>query len=291
MLDQYFGHKELYEVVLKAKESMRFGNRYIEAGEPVLYFENVDMSMLSEQNKAVFARGGWANLPKVTWEDRSEVTFSMTEGVMSSVGMSILLSANVTQEGVDKPIPIQKREGPLEIIDLSDQNHGFYISHKPIGYPEKKIFIMEYSRDAVQKKVYGKLTENQSELGPQYFISVYDDKDLTIPVDVRKQFVVDYYYEYGKEALVYSVQKERFNGLFTLEGKFYSKDENEGQNYTNILYMPKVRIVSNINLRLGERADPTVSTFNIVGLPDVVGNKKDVIVEIIRLGEDIDDDM
>ena len=291
MLDQYFGHKELYEVVLKAKESMRFGNRYIEAGEPILYFENVDMSMLSEQNKAVFARGGWANLPKVTWEDRSEVTFSMTEGVMSSVGMSILLSANVTQEGVDKPIPIQKREGPLEIIDLSDQNHGFYISHKPIGYPEKKIFIMEYSRDAVQKKVYGKLTENQSELGPQYFISVYDDKDLTIPVDVRKQFVVDYYYEYGKEALVYSVQKERFNGLFTLEGKFYSKDENEGQNYTNILYMPKVRIVSNINLRLGERADPTVSTFNIVGLPDVVGNKKDVIVEIIRLGEDIDDDM
>ena len=291
MLDQYFGHKELYEVVLKAKESMRFGNRYIEAGEPILYFENVDMSMLNEQNKAIFARGGWANLPKVTWEDRSEVTFSMAEGVMSSVGMSILLSANVTQEGVDKPIPIQKREGPLEIIDLSDQNHGFYISHKPIGYPEKKIFIMEYSRDAVQKKVYGKLTENQSELGPQYFISVYDDKDLTIPVDVRKQFVVDYYYEYGKEALVYSVQKERFNGLFTLEGKFYSKDENEGQNYTNILYMPKVRIVSNINLRLGERADPTVSTFNIVGLPDVVGNKKDVIVEIIKLGEDIDDDM
>ena len=291
MLDQYFGHKELYEVVLKAKESMRFGNRYIEAGEPVLYFENVDMSMLNEQNKAIFARGGWANLPKVTWEDRSEVTFSMTEGVMSSVGMSILLSANVTQEGIDKPIPIQKREGPLEIIDLSDQNHGFYISHKPIGYPEKKIFIMEYSRDAIQKKVYGKLIENQSELGPQYFISVYDDKDLTIPVDVRKQFVVDYYYEYGKEALVYSVQKERFNGLFTLEGKFYSKDENEGQNYTNILYMPKVRIVSNINLRLGERADPTVSTFNIVGLPDVVGNKKDVIVEIIKLGEDIDDDM
>ena len=291
MLDQYFGHKELYEVVLKAKEPMRFGNRYIEAGEPVLYFENVDMSMLNEQNRAIFARGGWANQPRVTWEDRSEVTFSMTEGVMSSVGMSILLSANVTQEGVDKPIPIQKREGPLEITELNDQNHGFYISHKPIGYPEKKIFIMEYSRDAVQKKVYGRLTENQSPLGPQYFISVYDDKDLTIPVDVRKQFVVDYYYEYGKEALVYSVQKERFNGLFTLEGKFYSKDENEGHNYTNILYMPKLRIVSNINLRLGERADPTVSTFNIVGLPDVVGNKKDVIVEIIKLGEDIDDDM
>jgi len=96
--------------------------------------------------------------------------------------------------------------------------------------------------------------------------------------------VVDYYYEYRDEALVYAIEKERFNGLFTLEGKFYSKDENEGQNYTNILYMPKVRVVSNINLRLGERADPTVSTFNILGLPETVGDNKNLIMEITRLG-------
>jgi len=84
--------------------------------------------------------------------------------------------------------------------------------------------------------------------------------------------VIDYYYQYEDEALIYSVKKDRFNNLFTLEAKFYSKDENEGQNYTNVLYMPKVRIVSNINLRLGERADPTVSTFNIIGLPETVGD-------------------
>jgi len=98
--------------------------------------------------------------------------------------------------------------------------------------------------------------------------------------DTDKKYVVDYYYDYGKEAISYTLQKERFNGLFTLEGKFYSKDENEGKNYTNILYMPKVRIVSDINLRLGERADPTVSAFDIIGLPETVGDDKDLIVEI-----------
>jgi hypothetical protein len=87
------------------------------------------------------------------------------------------------------------------------------------------------------------------------------------------------------------VQKERFNGLFTLEAKFYSKDENEGKNYTNILYMPKVRVVSNINLQLGERANPTVSTFNIIGLPETVGDTKNLIMEITRLGEVIDGDI
>jgi len=73
-----------------------------------------------------------------------------------------------------------------------------------------------------------------------------------------------------------------------LEGRFYSKDENEGKNYTNILYMPKVRVSSNINLRLGERADPTVSTFNIVGLPETVGDHKNLIVEFTRLDDGVE---
>jgi len=48
MMDQYFGHKELYEVVLRAKEPMYFGSRYIEADEPVLYFDDINMSLITE---------------------------------------------------------------------------------------------------------------------------------------------------------------------------------------------------------------------------------------------------
>ena len=40
---------------------MTFGERRIEADEPVLYFDNVSMSMLSEQSKEIYARGGWLN--------------------------------------------------------------------------------------------------------------------------------------------------------------------------------------------------------------------------------------
>jgi hypothetical protein len=39
----------------------------------------------------------------------------MTEGVMSSVGMSILLSANVMGTEKDKPIAVPKREGPFSL--------------------------------------------------------------------------------------------------------------------------------------------------------------------------------
>ena len=295
MIDQYFGTKELYEVVLRAKVPMQFGTRYIEENEPVLYFENISMSSLRERNSVIMARGGWSNLPQVIWEDRSEVQFSLVEGVMSSISMGILLSAEVTSPAQKKkPLAVQKREGPFQLIEKEINNKVYnvlYLEHRPILYPEKKTFIFEYARDVVQRKVHGKLLDIEDPLG-RTCVAIFKDKELNENADIDKEYLVDYYYEYGDEALIYTVKKERFNGLFTLEGKFYSKDENEGKNYTNIIYMPKVRVVSDINLRLGERADPTVSTFNIIGLPENTGgNRNGLILEITRLNSDEDGDI
>ena len=281
MIDQYFGIKELYEVVLKAKTPMMFGSRRLEEGEPVLYFENVNISMLSEKRNPIMARGGWSNMPRVIWEDSSEVQFALSEGVMSSISMAILLSSSMTEVQKNEGILVQKREGPFEL----DSENGFFVQHKPDL--RKKVFIYEYERNVAQKKVYGTLEEKGA--GP--FIKVFEDRELKTAADPTKQYIIDYYYEYKDEALIYLIQKERFNGLFTLEGKFYSKDENDGLNYTNLIYMPKVRVVSDISLRLGERADPTTSVFNIIGLPESTDDSKNLIVKIIRLNQDIDADI
>ena len=291
MQDEYFGVKELYEVVLRAKVPMQFGSRYIEEDEPVLYFENISMAALNQRTKPILARGGWANVPRVVWEDRDAVEFSLSEGIMSSTSMSILLSSEVTTRKENEPLYIHKKEGPTSLI-----NGRLFLQHWPVTNDKKKTFIFEYSRDAVQKKVYGKriegLKDPLDESVERPCIEVYEDRELQTPADINKQYITDYYYEFKDEALVYTIQKERFNGLFTLEGKFYSKDENDGINYTNLIYMPKVRVVSDINLRLGERADPTMSVFSIIGMPENAGgNKKNLILEITRLGKDIDGDI
>lgn len=289
MLDQYFGIKELYEVVLKAKEPMTFGERRLEAGEPVLYFENINFSTLSEQDAPIMARGGWANMPQVIWEDRSEVKFTLSEGVMSSISMGILLSADMTTTTESEPLLVPKREGPFKL----DSEYCLDLQHWPVEYPEKKTFIYVYERDVAQKKVYGiknydkKQVWDPDEIQPR--LRIFADKACTEDPDLTKQYIVDYYYEYNHQSLIYTINKERFHGVFTLEGKFYSKDENEGLNYTNLIYMPKVRIVSDINLRMGERADPSVGVFNIIGLPERdVGSKPSLILRITRLNQDID---
>ena len=290
--DQYSGVKELYEVVLRAKTPMYFGSRYIEAGESVLYFKNVSMAVLTERSSPIMARGGWANMPRGMWEDRSEVQFTIQEGVMSAVSMSMLLNSSVLEAPTDEVLIIPKTEGPRFL----DSNNRIFLEHWPIeDYRDRKTFIYEFERDVAQKKVYGKRIKgiNASLWGEegQPCIEVYEDKGCTILADPSKEYVVDYGYQYKNKALIYLIQKERFNGLFSLEGKFYSKDENEGMNYTNLIYMPKVRVVSNINLRLGERADPTVSVFTIVGMPEKTSDSNNLILKITRLSEDIDADI
>ena len=288
MQDEYFGVKELYEVVLRAKVPMQFGSRYIEQDEPVLYFENISLAMMKESSHPIIARGGWANQPQVIWEHRDEVHFQLSEGVMSAISMSILLSANVTEQGKTEPLLVQKREGPYDV----DDNSRVYLEHWPVGLDQKKTFIFEYARNVAQKKIYGKRIAgiiDPLDGSEKPCLELYEDKNLTQLANIDKIYVIDYYYEYEETALIYMIQKERFNGLFTLEGKFYSKDENDGINYTNLIYMPKVRVVSDINLRLGERADPTVSVFNIIGLPEnISSNKKSVVAEIIKLSSDIE---
>ena len=211
MMDEYFGHKELYAVVLRAKTPMQFGSRYIEADEPVLYFDNVNMSLLTEQSRPVFARGGWGNMPRVIWDERSEVQFQMVEGVMSSVGMSILLSANVLSEKDKQPLYINIKEEFSEPsthkveINGEEQNVPYVdLKHQPVFYPEKKMFVFEFARKAPQQKIYCKYLDNVIDgyNNKVERLELYQDKNCTIPAENSRNYLVDYYYKYEDEAFM-----------------------------------------------------------------------------------------
>lgn len=266
MDERYFGTKELYEVTLRANTPMTFGSRKIEEGEPVMYFEKVNLASLNEQSRPIMARGGWGNMPFVVWDDRSETTFTLSEGVMNSVGLGVLMSA-VVKEPRNGNLYLPKKEGPFSLY-----KGKYNLERKPAK--ERKIFCFEYANNVIQKKI-----EN---------FTIEDDTLFIEEADESKEYLLDYYFQYGEEALLYLIKKERFNGTFSLEGKFYTKDEIDGINSTNVLIMPKVRVVSDINLRLGERADPTVSVFNIIAMPESDDDGRQMLMKIIRLDEDIE---
>jgi hypothetical protein len=87
-----------------------------------------------------------------------------------------------------------------------------------------------------------------------------------------------------------TIGRELISGFISLEGKTRVKDDITGQTKTGIIKIPKLKLMSDLSIRLGKDATPTVGRLSAVAVPDGrKGNKK--VMEILFLNDDIDSDM
>lgn len=265
---QEMGIKELEHVILKAKgDETYFNGHCFEDGEPILYFRNIQIGLLSEDTRVVAAQGGFLNQPRVVWEERSNTTFQFSNGTLNPISLKMLLESNMLKE--DKPrIPYQ------ELVYLDKQGQG-YLTHEPVPDGEGKIFYQGFARENLQNRIEGKLDDQNRK--KFYCGDNYADQEI----------MVNYYYYSENSGTIYTLSRERKANLYSLEATFYLKDENDGRLHTGILEMPKVYIMSNINLRMGERADPTVGTFRIMAMPENYDGYESMVWRITYLDEDI----
>ena len=261
---QETGIKDLEHVVLKARDYITIGPYVFEPGEPVLYFKNIQIALLSENTQVVAARGGYLNQPRVIWEDRSDTTFQFSNGTLNPISLNLLLEANMLQR-LDPIIPMQ------EIVEVVDGKA--YLSQEMDK--TKKRFYKVFDAENIQ---HNKKIEVESEEGN---LVIFKNRTLNTTI------VADYYFKPKKQPITYTMNRERKANLYTLEATFYLKDENDGLLHTGVLEMPKVYIMSNINLRMGERADPTVGTFRIVAMPENTDGYDSMVCRVTYLDEDI----
>lgn len=270
-LIQEMGIKDLEHVVLKAKDYMSLGGRVFEPGEPVLYFRNIQVALLSEDTRTIAARGGFLNQPRVVWEDRSETTFQFSNGTLNPLSFNLLLESNMAKQ-VNSSIPYQK----VLDYELNDEGQAVITLPKEPDMTRPR-FYYTFVAENLQKRV-----KPISEEGRKVVLDWMPD---TYANDF--QVMVDYYYKPKISTITYTMDRERKANLYSLEATFYLKDENDGLLHTGILEMPKVYIMSNINLRMGERADPTVGTFRIVAMPENYDSYESMVWRVTYLDEDI----
>ena len=115
------------------------------------------------------------------------------------------------------------------------------------------------------------------------------DKVLQI-ADPYTNLIVDYSYEYCGGFRSLTIGQAFTNGYLSLEGKTRVKDDITGQIKTGIIRIPKLKLMSDLSIRLGKDATPVVGRLNAIAAPDGKrGSKK--VMEILFLNDDIDSDM
>ena len=87
-----------------------------------------------------------------------------------------------------------------------------------------------------------------------------------------------------------SIGQKLINGFLYAEGKTRVKDDITGKTRTAILRIPRLKLVSDLSMRLGREANPLLANFAAVGYPASNGRDKKVM-ELLFLSDDIDAEM
>ena len=261
-MENKFGLKELYEVSLKATYPIEVRGRTIEIGETIARFDKIQLADFAENKRFISANGGFDNRPRVWWEETRDVALYFTQGIFSREQMALMTNAKLAKNEGEAVVSISCRE----VVETNE--NGVAFTKHPISGP---VFV--YNNKTGEKITDWRINEEQLILS-QAFLEV----------------MVDYYYQYDNGYEIISIGDALTNGYFSLEGKTRVKDDTTGQVKTGIIKIPKLKLLSNLSMRLGNDAIPQVGRLDAVAVPTGPRGQKRVM-ELIFLNDDIDSDM
>ena len=261
-MENQFSMKELYDVKLKATYPIEInGNKY-EEGEVITYFDKLQIANFNEIKSRYAAEGGFDNRAHVIWEDTKEIAFTFSQGIFSKLQFALLSNARLLNKAVGENVLISQRE-----IKEADENGMLELDNEPVG----KIFI--YKAETGEK------------------ITNFEQKGNTLVLGISyTDVVVDYKYQYTNKSTTMVLGQRLIPGYVFLEGRTRVKDDITGKTKTGIIEIPKLKLMSDLSIRLGEDANPVVANFRASGFPIGAKGSKEVM-KITFLEDDIDSDM
>jgi len=258
-----FGLKEFYDVTLRTLNEIHIKDRVYSPGEVVALFDKIIISNFDENRKFVTAHGGYDDRDLIWWETTRNLNLTFSQGIFSKTQFALM------QNG--------------KLFDLEDATN--YISRRERLESDEEGIVK--TKDAISEKfaffVY------DTDYKPIEY-SLIDSNTLSIETPF-KEVIIDFYTEYNKNSMLLRIgQPFSENRYFLLEGKTRVKDDITGQTKTGIIIIPKLKLVSDLSMRLGQDANPVVGVFQGVACPvEDRGTKR--VLDIILLEDDIDSDI
>lgn len=264
MDEEIFGTKELYDVCLKTTYPMEIGGIQFSQNETIIEFEKIQMMSTQTLTRTFSAKGGYIGETLVNWQNVSEIEFQFSQGVCSFEQLAILSNARLVNKA-DNSILIDNKE------IVQNENNLLTLSQVPTS---ESVFI--YNKDTGEKILDFSINEN---------IITLDNKYSNI-IDI----LVRYQYYYKNKSQVLQVGKQLTSGFLSLTGRMSLKDDNSGRVVTGIITIPKLKLMSDLSIRLGQNLSPMMTNFYGVGYP--VGDRENkTVCEIIKLNDNIDSDI
>lgn len=256
-----FGVKEIYDVNFRLLYPDKIFGREYDADEIILRFDKLNIGVLNEYKTRTSANGGYLNKIQVYWDNPRAVVFNLTNGVISQNALSLLTNNRLYQKTQVK-VPIYEK---IDVIGVEGYNLKF-----PILLSEP--YFLYRNGEKIAKNLY-----------------TFEDNKLILDDNNYADLEIDYY-TLKENQNTLRIGQNLIGGFLKMEGKTRLKDDTDGQEKTGIIVIPKLRIMSDLSIRLGNYETPNIYNFTIEGYP-TEGRTETYTCEIQFLDTDIDADI
>ena len=255
-----FGVREICDVVLRAKGTVKVGETTFSHDEPVIYFDSAKTSTVEGSATTVYATGGRGNNKLLAWEGEKSVTFTMEDALLSPLGFSILSGAGL--------VDAEKVSGGMKVhttlttvidttsditVDLATLTGKTIAEEKAYAFVMKDGQIVERLEPATPSGGSVTFTRKRKAAG-----------QLTGPQTV----MVDFYVKVATGAVEMTIEPDKFGGFYYLEASTLFRRQDNGQDMAAAFVIPKVKIQSNFTFSMASSGDPSTFTFAMDAFPD-----------------------
>ena len=255
-----FGVREICDVVLRAKGTVKVGETTFSHDEPVIYFDSAKTSTVEGSATTVYATGGRGNNKLLAWEGEKSVTFTMEDALLSPLGFSILSGAGLVDAAqVDGGMKVH-----TTLTTVVDVTNGISVNlatltGKTIAEEKAYAFIMKD----------GQIVERLKPATPSGgSVTFTRNGKASGPLTGEQTVMVDFYVKVATGAVEMTIEPDKFGGFYYLEASTLFRRQDNGQDMAAAFVIPKVKIQSNFTFSMASSGDPSTFTFTMDAFPD-----------------------
>ena len=255
-----FGVREICDVVLRAKGTVKVGETTFSHDEPVIYFDSAKTSTVEGSATTVYATGGRGNNKLLAWEGEKSVTFTMEDALLSPLGFSILSGAGLVDAGqVDGGMKVHTTLTTVVdvtdgiVVNLGELTGKEIANEKAYAFVMKDGQIVERLEPAIPSGGTVTFTRNRKAAGP---------------LTGAQTVMVDFYVSVESGAVEMTIEPDKFGGFYYLEASTLFRRQDNGQDMAAAFVIPKVKIQSNFTFSMASSGDPSTFTFTMDAFPD-----------------------
>lgn len=268
-----FGSREICDVTFKAlTNNQKVGNKEFKAGQPVFVIDTATTSNMEQASTTVYAQGGKGYNRLIAWEGEKTLTFTVTDALMSPLGLAVLTGAGLAEDADVKHIHVTYD------VAINSEGNGVITAEKlaaELGLPKNS--TIEVCNDTDLKPYATILDSNGAIVGwaddielsgtdsttLDNIIEVASEKPLKVKstLGASKTIKLDFYVRMTTGATEITVAPDDFGGYFYVEADTLYRNQ-DGKDMAATITFPKVKIQSGFTLTMAPNGDP--STFDFV---------------------------